>query len=152
VTAARVQALFGPDPALWRVCVLRGCLVAITALIAIAVPDFGVFTNLVGNLFTPVIGFLFPPALYLLIRRDQRRTRAQVRLAMASTPFWARFSPLASAIAAGRVLALQSPLPPPSPRHHHRAQSCPIVPNRVSTLDADRFRSVAQQCRPAHAV
>ena len=46
-------------------------------LVAIAVPDFGVFTNLVGNLFTPVIGFLFPPALYLLIRRDRRRARAQ---------------------------------------------------------------------------
>ena len=70
-------ALFGPNPALWRVCLLRGCLVAITALVAIAVPDFGVFTNLVGNLFTPVIGFLFPPALYLLIRRDRRRARAQ---------------------------------------------------------------------------
>ena len=49
----------------------RTALVLLTSAVAVAVPDFSTFTDLVGNFFMPIIGFLVPPAFHLvLLHRD----------------------------------------------------------------------------------
>ena len=60
----------------WQSRGLRVCICFVTSLVAVAVPDFAVFTDVVGNLFQPIIGFMFPSLLFLLIRRSGKAAAA----------------------------------------------------------------------------
>jgi proton-coupled amino acid transporter len=59
------------DPPLWKVYILRTVLVCVSSLVAVVVPNFSQFTDLVGNLLQPIMGFIIPPLFYLLIRQTQ---------------------------------------------------------------------------------
>ena len=59
------------EPPLWKICVLRTGLVLVSSLVAVAVPNFAQFTDLVGNLLQPLMGFMIPPVFFLLIRQSQ---------------------------------------------------------------------------------
>ncbi|KAJ4462062.1 Transmembrane amino acid transporter [Paratrimastix pyriformis] len=60
-------------PAGWKFkvksCVMRACLVVVTALLAALIPDFAAFVSLVGASAGTCISFLFPPLLHYKIMR-----------------------------------------------------------------------------------
>eukprot|EP00656_Telonema_subtile_P025757 TRINITY_DN2779_c0_g1_i3.p1 TRINITY_DN2779_c0_g1~~TRINITY_DN2779_c0_g1_i3.p1 ORF type:complete len:331 (-),score=111.06 TRINITY_DN2779_c0_g1_i3:216-1208(-) len=58
---------------------LRVCLVAVTALVARSVPDFGLFISLVGSSCCALLAFVMPAAIHLEVHRDQMQWYYGVR-------------------------------------------------------------------------